>query len=344
MKNKNEQKLIMEQKSTVNSYSPNFNNQNVNGTFTNPNTYYYYVDPHQPIWIAPPYQYWPTYVPCQTFEVKPIEPLNYRHTRTPISKQPELFIQVNKSRLKVFGSKVYMNDNTEFELEIFNSSNETLGIKFKMNGKYISDNHLIIYPGKRMNLDRYLNEPKKFKYVTYSVENTSEAKEAIVNNGLVEIEFYREKQQLSTNKQPVSNLYYHSGAIDYFNQPTTLSNQNIGYVDGVMGYKTSINNADILKDEYTTEEIKLVNDFKSKTLESNKEIETGMIAKGSSSSTTFTDVNMQFEIFADIFLKYQIEPMSKKPIEAKDLIVYCSNCKHKSRKGDKHCSECGHKL
>ena len=105
----------------------------------------------------------------------------------------QFFISVNGNRPKQYASNVvYLEDLTEFQLELFNPTQKKLLAKIKMNGDYISKNGIVLKPGQRVFIDRYLDEAKKFKYETYKVEKTQETESAIAKNGLIEVEFYQE--------------------------------------------------------------------------------------------------------------------------------------------------------
>ena len=106
-------------------------------------------------------------------------------------------IAVNKSLLKEYSNSecsrvVYMKNNSEFQIQIFNPYNYTIGADISINGNRMS-NRIIIKPGQRVWLERYIDDPRKFLFSTYEVENTSEARNAIRNNGLISISFYKEK-------------------------------------------------------------------------------------------------------------------------------------------------------
>ena len=96
-------------------------------------------------------------------------------------------IAVNKSLLKEYSNSeyarvVYMKNNSEFQIQIFNPYDYTIGADISINGKQMS-NRIIIKPGQRIWLERYIDEPRKFLFSTYEVENTGEVRHAIRNNG-----------------------------------------------------------------------------------------------------------------------------------------------------------------
>ena len=123
-----------------------------------------------------------------------------------------LKIGVNKSILKEYierpegkvytERKVYMDPETEFQLYLFNPTTETIKAEIYLNDKKIS-NCLVLYPGEKVWLERYLDNNAKFKFHTYEVGNTESAKKAIAANGKVKVVFYKEQQHVNTYVYPV---------------------------------------------------------------------------------------------------------------------------------------------
>lgn len=109
-------------------------------------------------------------------------------------------IAINKSLLKEYKTNsdprvVYMNNGDEFQIQLFNPESDTIGAEVSINGKTIPG-ILVIRPGERIWLERYLTENAKFKFTTYEVDDPdddSSVARAIANNGTIEIKFYREK-------------------------------------------------------------------------------------------------------------------------------------------------------
>ena len=112
-------------------------------------------------------------------------------------KVPTANIAVNKSRVKLYNKQgdlpsYYLQKGQEFQIELFNPTKESILAKITLNGNVISQGGLVLNPGQRVFLDRYLDVAKKFLFDTYEVANTQEVKEAIVNNGDFKVQFYRE--------------------------------------------------------------------------------------------------------------------------------------------------------
>ena len=101
--------------------------------------------------------------------------------------QPTAHITVEKKRIKQYDDIVYLSDQKEFELELYNPTNGKILAKIEVNGKSIG-NGIILRPCERVFLERHIDVAKKFLFETYSVErNDPNLKNAIANNGSVEI-------------------------------------------------------------------------------------------------------------------------------------------------------------
>lgn len=241
----------------------------------------------------------------------------------------EAYISLNKNRLKLYGNNVYLKDKQEFEIELFNPSGLTKLAKIFINGKAISTSGIVLKPGQRVYLERFIDFPKKFLFETYEVEDSQEAKQAIANNGDIEIQFYDEKT-------PVQKNYLYENPWDY--------------KDSCMSYfsKTASLNADSLKNPTTGGQH--VNSLTRSSAAGasasfDSLVETGRVESGSTSGQRFKYYNGKFNTWATNIVKIKILPVSQKPVEIKDLAEYCTNCGIKNKKGNyKFCPKCGTKF
>ena len=113
---------------------------------------------------------------------------------------PQSFITKSKQRLKQHIDTVYLNNGDEFEIELFNPTQNKVLAKIEMNGTCIG-NGIVLRPGERVFLERYLDDAKKFLFETYIVNgNNEEVQKSISNNGDVVVKFYDEvKRQTHTS-------------------------------------------------------------------------------------------------------------------------------------------------
>ena len=145
-----------------------------------------------------------------------------------ISQEAFAKIAVNKSLLKEYNSSkysrvVYLNDGDEFQIQLFNSEKHIIAAKIFIDGEELND-MLVLRPGERIWLERYLDRARKFKFSTYEIEDSAEAKEAASLNGQVKVCFYRVK---TPRKNPivfvnnVSDYYYPT--YKNFNSPSVYT-------------------------------------------------------------------------------------------------------------------------
>ena len=107
---------------------------------------------------------------------------------------PTAHITKKKSRLKIYkGHNVFLNDGDNFELELYNPKQKSVLVKIRLDGFYISQSGIVLRPGQRVFLERFLDTQNKFQFSVYQVANTPQNKFAIDLNGEVRIEFYDEQ-------------------------------------------------------------------------------------------------------------------------------------------------------
>jgi DNA-directed RNA polymerase subunit M/transcription elongation factor TFIIS len=261
------------------------------------------------------------------------------------SDKPCAYITKGRQRIKQFGQNVYLKDGSEFEIELYNPSRQTVLSKIKINGEFINGGGIILKPGERVFLERYLDIPNKFKFETYTVDTTNETMNAIANNGDVEILFYEEQAifTLGLNnptitygsynyadyKSQIGNNFYTTNGIDFSN----TSNSTISLTSMNSSNNTTPRSSKYEKREQPERRIK------------SKSIETGRVEKGSSSDQSFTEVSKNFNSWTVSTSVWKILPESQKPVEKKDLVEKCPKCSTKVKKSSwKFCPECGSEL
>ena len=269
---------------------------------------------------------------------------------------PCAYITKDKKRLKQVGQNVYLKNGDEFELELFNPSSNTVLSKIKLDGNYISGGGIVLKPGQRIFLERYLDDARKFKFETYEVDGTSnEVLDAISGNGDVVIDFFDEyKQPVWTNNISYGGSFggptYSTNTGGSFQPPTHTTNTGgitfttngfAGSTTGTASYSTLT--AGINSAMFNTSSGNLnISGKKEVTMDS---LETGRVEKGGKSDQSFQTVNKSFNHYACSTSIWKILPESQKQYNNKDLKVYCGNCGKKRKKdSDKFCSSCGTKF
>ena len=253
--------------------------------------------------------------------------------------KPCAYITKNKQRIKQFGQNVYLKDGSEFEIELYNPSRNTVLSKIKINGEFISGGGIILRPGERVFLERYLDVRRKFKFETYSVDSTNETMNAIANNGDVEILFYEEEDIIDVrlNSYPWTNDY------TYINRDINTGGSYPRYGVTFTTSNTVINSADA---NINLTSLNTSNDTVNRPLtKKSKSIETGRVEKGSSSNQEFNSVSKNFNSWTVSTSVWKLLPESQRPVEKRDLIEKCPKCSTKVKKSSwKFCPECGHQL
>ena len=255
-------------------------------------------------------------------------------------------IAVKNNRLKTYKAAndlelVYLKDGDEFQIELFNSRPTPVLAKIWMNNKLISDSGLVLQPGQRFFLERYIDTNNKFVFKTYSVDGThEEVIKAIEDNGAVTVIFYPEK--IKANSDLWENPSWREWNL---NQPSVQP--NIGQPYWSTDFKYS-GTAPSFNTTITTSNTAFYSSNASVAGSLNvdmKNFETGRIEKGEKTDQYFTEVNMEFENFPCQTVKMKIMAESNKPVEVNDIRNYCSNCGTRMKKQTwKFCPNCGTKI
>jgi hypothetical protein len=255
---------------------------------------------------------------------------------TAVSK-PNAHITKKKSRLKIYnGHVVFMEDKDNFEFEIHNPTRKTVLCKIKLNGDYISQSGLVLRPGERIFLERFLDTNNKFQFSTYSVTNTTENQSAIVLNGDVRVEFYDEKIV------PMSNLS-HSGTGSFQPWANTLIGTNINHTGGYispMTFTTNTASFNGVSNAYYTN----TSSVDLSLPRTKKSIDTGRVEKGEKSNQNFQNSYEEFNSYTSHQISYKIQPLTTKNKTSQDISQYCTECGVKTKPNIKFCPSCGNKL
>ena len=248
-------------------------------------------------------------------------------------------LAIRKSLLKEFHNNeneriVYLNDGDEFQIQLFNPYQYIIGVSFTFNSDSVENYRMIVLkPGERVWLDRYLDENKKLKFSTYEVGNSNEVKKAIEKNGILNIYFYKEDQTndniyslgISTNWEPIDwdPLKYKITYGGNYSLNTITANYNsVSSISNCCNYDTSSQNS--------------INGVRS--------IETGRIEKGSHSNQKFNHYYGKFNSWYFKKETIKILPESQRQISSNELNrKYCYNCGRKLKEKFKFCPFCGAK-
>lgn len=273
-----------------------------------------------------------------------------KKTVTTVATQPYAFITKSKQRVKQYDQTVYLQNGEEFEIELFNPTTDKVLAKIEINGNSIGGSGIVLRPGERVFLERYLNDAKKFLFETYKVSGkSSEVEQAIKNNGDVVVKFYSEYIEynnhlvignVNTWTQPI---WYGTTDIITTNNATTTNITTDSFGENTLFYT----NASFTSSGTKSFDDKVKRSIKTREVLSankSKEIETGRVEKGSNSNQSFTYDYSKFNSWHFAESVWKILPASQKPIMKEDLVLHCTECGRK-RKKDTHkfCPHCGTK-
>ena len=235
----------------------------------------------------------------------------------------------DKGRKQIKSGKVFLNDEDEFEIELFNPLTVSVLADIKLNGQSVSKTGLVVKPGQRVYLDCFIDDRKKFKFSTYEIDGGLESLDATQNNGVLEVFFYKEdvitlnnwqrrfdriivEKHYPYNPYPWYNPYtiYGSSGVSTF---TTNGSNALGTTTTSNVYNSSNN----INCSYTSH-VDLPNLNVAGSLSTNS-IETGRVEKGEKSKQKFTEVDMDFEKHYIASTIIQILPESRKPAEIKQI-------------------------
>jgi hypothetical protein len=240
---------------------------------------------------------------------------------TTSTSQAQAFITKRKQRLKQINRNIYLKDGDEYEIELFNPNPSYILAKIKIDGDYLSGGGIVLRPGERVFLERFLDSKNKFVFKTYNVDGEAEYVGALRNNGLIEVEFYLEQQKIMLYG---NNTFTTSTPYTFNGNPTTFTTTGT----------------------YTTNNLNAVVNTSNTSTYLSKTIETGTTERGSNSNQQFTNSDRSFEWSPFQTTIWKILPESQKQYDAKELnVLYCGECGSK-RKKDTHkfCPHCGTKF
>lgn len=252
-------------------------------------------------------------------------------------KTPTANVTILKNRVKIHECKdaqivinnVFMENNQEFEIELFNPLQEKIVAKVYLNNEDISNNEgIILKPGQRVFLERFLKSNNRFKFSTYTVEaNNKDVDSAIAKNGDIRIEFFKE----------IKKCYS-----EYYTITTTNINYPIFPYDNRFYYD---HQAKFTANIQTTPTYQISQNERSLCMMDKSVKETGRIEEGSYSNQSFGSEYFDIASYPFHTINYKILPASeKKYITTDEIDIFCTECGRKKRKNShKYCPHCGTK-
>lgn len=256
---------------------------------------------------------------------------------------PTAHITVNKNRVKIYdNNNYYLQNGQTFEVELYNPTYVKVKAVIELDGQNVTAGGVIIKPGERLYLERFIDSNNKFLYETYDVDDSAQTQKAISKNGKVVIKFYGEEFFVNLGSYTSNNFYYNKPSPSTFTPQTYFNTTNNTTNSGTFTLTSNTlgwDNGRVGMDMFDT----LYSDTSNKTELS----ETGRVEKGEASSQEFVLSNDKFSNYVLETVNYTISPVSKKPITKENLTsvrCYCHSCGAKTKTNHKFCSSCGEKL
>ena len=228
------------------------------------------------------------------------------------------------------GSTYFLNDGDEYIIQLDNGTPNVVLARIEIDGVYISPAGVVLYPGQVIDLERYIDSPQKFKFVTYTVPEKNG--DAIRDNGKIKVEFYN--QYLPSVYSPpmwsLRPMRSSSGRCltipgGSVSTPTTATPQ---YVDPNVWSVSYASDSDTFTVNYSVD----------------RELHTGKTIPGGHSSQEFVDIEMQFNSWPFWTTELFLKPMSEYvKLGKKETAVYCPTCGRRFRKKERFCPQCGTK-
>lgn len=291
-----------------------------------------------------------------------------RHTRVSASSDVYADISINRNRVRKQGKKIYLKDGIEFQIEFNNTSTRTYLARIKVNGNEISSHGLVIRPGEHIYLERYLDSPRKFKFNTYEIPDTRAAAKAIRENGLIEIDFYREAVpdpvRITRHHWPVYDWYVDpdpykwvyrpsitfdgtSITLDSFSNDNTFESYTSSTARGSSSGTNTVSNATSDVFDVSSQAMHFMEpeaQQRATLRESVSKKETGRVDQGSGSQQNLQTIDMKFEAGIAKSVMFHLLPVSeKKHYTSRDLRDYCK-CGRSKKRGWQFCPGCGEEL
>jgi hypothetical protein len=250
---------------------------------------------------------------------------------------PSAFVTKGRQRVKQYDNAVFLKDGDEFEIELYNPTTSKVLAKIKLNGILISSTGMVLRPGERSFLERYIDDPRKFKFETYEIDGSNEnSVRAIANNGSLEVEFFSEyiNNNITYNTGSAITWTYYAG--DYpFN---TITSAGTCLTDKGVKFGGHATSQGISSSPVVTCYHMSTGDV---TLE-NAPIETGRVEKGKKSDQYFGTDSTSFNSYSSWKSVWKILPESQKVLVKEDIKIFCTNCGAKRKKSSHHfCPYCG---
>jgi hypothetical protein len=245
--------------------------------------------------------------------------------------KPIAHITRSKNRLKSYNDTFYLKDGCNFEIELYNPPQGRVLAKISINGVQVSAGGIIVNPGQRVFLERFIDEDRKLEFSTYWVGKTDQDRDAIEHNGRVDVSFCQEVGSPSWGPYwgSTGNPVFGPVFGNFINGNTVIPATHTNWFN-TSHLTTSTNSSWILNDTSNA---------------SPKRTETGRVEKGEKSDQVLETAHGKFYEQAFAAYRFNLMPESHKTVEAGEIRNYCPGCGTRIKKSSwLFCPSCGQKL
>lgn len=246
-----------------------------------------------------------------------------------------------KDQLPKYGDSYYLKDGQEFILMLYNPTQRKVAAKIFINGRAESS-MLVLKPGQRAWIERFLDTDRRFLFETYEVDDTPEGRNATADNGRVRVEFYYEtvpQPQIVYVEKPVY-IPYNPYPQQPWVTPGIYYSQSAGTIQGINGAAhatmDSVNfSCNVGSVQYSSKDQGLNELLKDEA----PQMETGRVEMGAKSNQQFGTSYDSFESSWFHAEEFRLMPERYRPAES--VKVHCTQCNKVKKPGDVFCSRCG---
>lgn len=245
-------------------------------------------------------------------------------------------------------NSIFLNDNDEFVIKLFNPTRNKIGAKIGINGN-VSDKLLVLNPGESVSLERFLDTNRRMIFNTYSYDASNPtAVNAVAENGIIKIDFFNEQINYPTTISITNGTGGYGTFTSLYNTSGMGACDSTTILRGKQMSDSTLTSACLFSSTITPEQ-----EIASKGLHVNSVQpdslpniqETGRVEKGNLSNQNLTQVNVDFLSYPFYTVIFKLKPKSAQTQENYEIRDYCTGCGYRVRNSNwKYCPKCGNNL
>lgn len=224
--------------------------------------------------------------------------------------------------------------DTEYKIRLRNKNDRAAVASIKIDQENVSEGGIVVYPGRAVELDRRVDKPTKFKFVSSKSEEAEEAGKANRpegNNGVIEVSW---RLQAVIKQPEVVEHHHHHYPFPANPDPWPIKPYRPWYRRDIGGMPDSYNMSSppsrSLKSCERGTSVPVANTSKS--------LAEGCTVEGGRSNQTFRSVYIDLEGPA-VIMKLILRGFYES--ERESVALYCTKYGKKLKRSDNFCGKCG---